>query len=243
MPLKAVKNSDRSASRSKPTIFAGGSRGPPMRHGRQPGRRCRCRPNEDPQRAPLDELRQAARCVEEVERVRLGGVSRTIRSKCSSAWATASPSPCTPATLRARRRSAVDPVLEHPSRFSSSVRAADQLVEGALASSRIAVSSPSISTPAAANKAGSTRFASSPIAASPSESASRLAGSMVSRTPSCRPRPRGRAPPRRRLADAAAAGADADRLAFENPRRSPRLIRSSCASLPRSRLPRPRARR
>ena len=103
----------------------------------------------------------------------------------------------------------------------------------ALASSIIAHSSPPlVSTPAAANSAGSTRRSSLPSSGRPSESASRLAGSIVS-TATFLPARRHPGGDRRRggrLADPARAGADADPLALEQlARRRPSALPSELA--------------
>ena len=95
----------------------------------------------------------------------------------------ASPSPCTPASRRARSRSACRSGSRGSGRGSPRPGAclATTSSKVAFASSCIAHSSPpSVSMPSASNSAGSTCCSTLPSSGRPSESASRFAGSIVS---------------------------------------------------------------
>ena len=190
MPLKALKNSARSASRSKPTIRfrtaerdRGAAPGDPRR---EPGR-----PHEDAQRAALDELGQAARRVEEVERV--AGRRRVEDEQVEAALGVQLEELLhRHVLLRAGEGVGdllVDAVVRAPGRGTPrrapGGRPARRRSPSRRASSPTA--RPSSRPPARSNSAGSTRLASLPSSFSPSESASRLAGSIVS-TQTFRPR-------------------------------------------------------
>ena len=183
MPLKALKNSARSASRSKPTIrlkTPSATEAPrPATLRREPGRL-----HEDAQRAAFDELGEAPRRVEEVERV--AGRRRVEDEQVEAALAVQLEELLHRHVLLRAGQGAgdllVDAVVRGPGRGVSSSGAwrATSSSKVALASSIIAHSSPSISIPCASNSFGSTRLASLPSSFRPSESARRLAGSIVS---------------------------------------------------------------
>ena len=161
MPLKAVKNSDRSASRSKPTIRLrtesadrGAAAGDPRR---EPGR-----PHEHPQRATLDELGQPPRRVEEVERV--AGRRRVEDEQVEAALGVQLEQLLhRHVLLRAGEGVGdllVDAVRRGPGRATPrrARGGATSSSKVAFASSIIAHSSPSISIPWRSNSAGSTRL-------------------------------------------------------------------------------------
>ena len=143
------------------------------------------RAHEHLERAALDELQSAgsaprgsrARCATAACRGRAG------RSGPRRGSRTASPSPCTPASRRARSRAAGRSGSRGSGRGSPRrARACGRPRRtSAFASSIIAQSSPPPgSTPASANSAGSTWRSALPSSGRPSESARRFAGSIVS---------------------------------------------------------------